>query len=405
MIHLIKMAFRDLGRNRRRSFFSALALGMGLSLLLLMASVIEGEVRSSMDLSIKLQSGHLQVRSLTYDEDKHSLAHEDLVADPESVAAQIAALEPVQAASPRLYASGILTVGEQTAGVNLLGIDPNSDTNAPYRDGIVSGQYLSADDRQGVLIGSTLAANLGLSAGDAITVMVNTANGDVDEQPFTIRGTYATGSPFYDESTLIMPLAKAQTITQAEGYASTIFVLLKDQDQADAVSAALKSSQYEVLTYQQMNALLAQIQGMSNGYMIILYLIVLGITATVIVNTLIMSVFERTREIGILAAMGMRPGRIMAMFFTESALLTVGGTGIGLALGGLLVMYASKVGFYIGKFGIEGMLLSDRIYARLTAGNAIALIITAFVVSLLAALYPALLAARLEPVDALHSGN
>ena len=405
MIHLIKMAFRDLGRNRRRSFFSALALGMGLSLLLLMASVIEGEVRSSMDLSIKLQSGHLQVRSLTYDEDKHSLAHEDLVADPESVAAQVASLEPVQAASPRLYASGIITVGEETAGVNLLGIDPDSDTNAPYRDGIVSGQYLSADDRQGVLIGSTLAANLGLSAGDDISVMVNTANGDVDEQPFTIRGTYATGSPFYDESTLIMPLAKAQTITQAEGYASTIFVLLKDQDQADVVSAALKSSQYEVLTYRQMNALLSQIQGMSNGYMIVLYLIVLGITATVIINTLIMSVFERTREIGILAAMGMRPGRIMAMFFAESTLLTAGGIGIGLVLGGLLVMYASKVGFYIGKFGIEGMLLSDRIYARLTIESAIALIITAFVVSLLAALYPALLAARLEPVDALHSGN
>ena len=96
MIQLFKMAFRDLGRNRRRSFFSALALGMGLALLLLMAAVIEGEMRGAMELTIRLQSGHLQVRAKTYDEDKTSLAWEDLVEDPEAVAAQIATLPPVQ---------------------------------------------------------------------------------------------------------------------------------------------------------------------------------------------------------------------------------------------------------------------------------------------------------------------
>jgi ABC-type lipoprotein release transport system permease subunit len=154
-----------------------------------------------------------------------------------------------------------------------------------------------------------------------------------------------------------------------------------------------------------MNALLTQVQDLSSSFMVVIYLIVLGITATVIINTLVMAVFERTREIGILAAMGMRPGRIMAMFFTESALLTVGGIIIGMILGGLMVAYATNVGFYIGNFGIEGFLLRDRIYAHLTATDAVSLIITAFVVSLLAALYPAILAARMEPVEALHSGN
>lgn len=405
MIQLFKMAFRDLGRNRRRSFFSALALGIGLALLLLIAAVVQGELRSSMELSIQLQSGHVQVRAASYNAEKTSLAHEDLVSNPDQVAAQIAALAPVKVATPRLFASGILTAGEDTAGVSIIGIDPDSIANAPYREGMVSGQFLTADDREGVLIGRSLATSLGLNAGDQISVMVNTANGDVDEQPFTIRGTFTTGSPFYDETTLFMPLAKAQTITRAEGFASTIFVLLNDQDQTQAVAAALQSGQYEVLTWQEMNELLTQFNEMASGYMVLIYLIVLGITATVIINTLVMAVFERTREIGILAAMGMRGGRIMAMFFTESFLLTVGGILIGLVLGALLVAYATNVGFYIGDVGYQGFMMGERIYARLALTDAVSLMITAFIVSLLAALYPALLAARLEPVEALHTGN
>ncbi len=114
MFTLYKMAFRDLGRNRRRSIFSALALGLGLMVLLLMAGVITWELNSSMDKSIELQSGHVQVRAKTYDENKTSLAYEDLVEDPEAVAAQIAALAPVKVATPRLYASGIVVSGDES---------------------------------------------------------------------------------------------------------------------------------------------------------------------------------------------------------------------------------------------------------------------------------------------------
>jgi ABC-type lipoprotein release transport system permease subunit len=139
--------------------------------------------------------------------------------------------------------------------------------------------------------------------------------------------------------------------------------------------------------------------------MIVLYLIVLGVTATVIVNTLVMAVFERTREIGILSAIGMRQRRIMAMFFAESGLLGVGGIALGLGIGGLLVVYATKQGFYIGNMGVTGMMLGERIYAYLTVQDTLTLTVVAFIVTLLAALYPAWLAARLEPVEALRAGQ
>jgi ABC-type lipoprotein release transport system permease subunit len=407
MIQLIKIAFRDLGRNRRRSFFSALALGIGLALLLLMASVLTGEMRGSMDSSIRLQSGHLQVRAKTYDENKTSLKWEDLVDNPDQVAAQIAALAPVQVATPRLFVSGIVASGDQSVGVRIVGIDPASAANAPYRDGLLSGAFLTADDRQGILIGQPLADSLSLKMGDQVNLLVNTSNGDVDQQLFVIRGIYSTHTPAFDQSNILMPLAKAQAIAQAENHASTIFVLLKDRDQTDAVAAALHSDAYQVVTWEQANELLTQTESFANVYMSMLYLIVLGITATVIVNTLIMSVYERTREIGILSAIGMKSTRIMLMFFTESGLLAIGGILMGIVLGGLLVAYATHYGFYIGSLSsqVSGMLLGERIYGYLTMNDAVSLTVAAFVVTLLAALYPATLAARMEPVDALHGGK
>jgi len=405
MIQLFRMAWRDLGRNRRRSLFSALALGMGLALLLLMAAVIEGELRGSMVSTIRLVSGHLQVRAESYDEDKTSLAWEDLIENPDQVAAQIAALAPVTVATPRLFASGIVRVGDESVGVRVVGIDPASAANAPYREGLLSGEFLEADDREGVLIGRPLAEKMSLAAGDSIDLLVNTSNGDVDEQLFVVRGIFSTQTPSYDETTVFMPLAKAQAFTQAENHASTIFIMLQDRDQTGAVAAALIGENDQIITWEDANELLIQTQQLSDAYMVVIYLIVLAITASVIVNTLVMAVFERTREIGILSAIGMKAGRIMAMFFAESSLLAVGGIGMGLVIGGLLVAYASKIGFYIGDMGVTGFILGERIYAYLTVSDTVTLTLTAFIVTLLAGLYPALLAARMEPVEALRGGQ
>lgn len=405
MIQLFKIAYRDLGRNRRRSFFSSLALGMGLGLLLLMAGVLTGEMRGSMETAILLQSGHFQVRAASYDEDKASLAWDDLIANPGDISTQIAGMSQVKVATPRLFASGIVAEGDEAVGVSIIGIDPDSEANRPYRAGLLSGTFFSAGDREGILLGKNLADRLGLRTGDEVYLLVNTSSGDVNEQLFTIRGIYTTMTPAFDGATIFMPLDKAQAITQTNNHASTIFVLLHDREQTGPVVAALQGGGYQIKTWQEANAFVLQYEELANAYMVVLYLIVLAITATVIVNTLVMAVFERTREIGIYASMGMKGWRIMVMFFAESLLLAIGGVIIGLIIGGLMNLYASTVGFYIGNMGITGILLGERIYAQLTLESVINLTILTFIVALLAALYPALLAANLEPVEALRGGK
>lgn len=406
MIQLFRNALRDLGRNRRRTFFSALALALGLALLLLMAAFISGEMDSALDTAIRLQSGHLQVRAKTYDQSKTSLKWEDLIENPDLIANQIASLAPVKVASPRLYATGFVSTRNYMSGVRIIGIDPLSEANAPYREGLLSGEFLSPDDRSGILIGRPLAAKIGLSAGDQIQLSANTSDGGVTEQTFTIRGIYSTQTSAFDGAVVFLPLAKAQSMTGTENHASTIFILLYDKGQTGAVQEALQSSIYKVLTWTEMNELIIQTEDLSRGYMILFYLIVLGITATVIVNTLVMSVFERTREIGILAAIGMKGRRIMAMFLAESTLLAIGGILLGLALGYLASSYFSHYGFYIGDiYDSSGtdFLINDTIYTKLTASDATSLTVLAFIVTLAAGLFPAILAARMEPVDALRA--
>jgi ABC-type lipoprotein release transport system permease subunit len=403
MIQILKMAFRDLGRNRRRSFFSALAVGAGLALLILMASVIEGEMGSAIESAIQLQSGHIQLRASTYDENKSSLKWEDLVADPDQLAGQIASLDQVKAATPRLYASGFLSSGTQSAGARITGIDPLSAASDPYRQGVISGEYLNPDDREALLIGKPMAEKLSLKVGDKVSLSLNTANGDVQDQTFTVKGIYTTNTYGFDSATVFLPLAKAQAMTQTENHASTIFVLLTDTALTDAVVGALNVSNLEIKTWKDLNALFVDYEAMAQSYISIFYMIILAISASVIINTLIMSVYERTREIGILSAIGMRSGRIMMLFLAESSMLAVGGVVMGLVIGVLATLYFNVNGFYIGNMGLSGMMITDTIYAKLTTDNLINLTIMTFVVTLLSGLYPAVMASRMQPVAALRA--
>lgn len=402
MGNLFKLAFRNLGRNKTRSLLSILAVGAGMSLLLLMASVLEGEMRGALDNTIRLQSGHLQIRPASYEEGRISLKWEDLIADPDQVVEKIKSVPQVVLATPRLSASAILSIGDESKGVQILGIDPGSAANQTFRDGMIAGEFLQADDREGILVGNLLADKLSLAVGDKVNLLVTTSNGDVDEQLFNVRGIYTTRTPGFDEGTVFMPLLKAQTITATENHASTIFILLQDREQAESVEQALQSGSFQVLTWREQNQFVVQFEDYAGVFLIFLYLIVLGITATVVTNTLVMAVFERTREIGILAAIGMKGRGIMAQFLAEAALLATGGVIGGLILGGIMVSYFNVNGFYIGNMGITGVLFEDRIFAHLTLNNAVTLALVTYIITLIASLYPARLAARMEPVEALH---
>jgi ABC-type lipoprotein release transport system permease subunit len=407
------IAYRDLGRNKRRSSLTLVAVALGMGLLIVMSGLIKGAVDGSVENAIRLQTGHLQVRAASYDEEQVSLEWKDLLSDPDELAAQIRAMAGVRLATPVLWANGMLTGGDESVGVQVFGIDPLSEFYAPIREAMVAGAFLAPDDRSGLLMGQRLANSLGLSVGDRISLVVSTADQQPDEALFTIRGLYSTGVASYDETRVFLPLTKAQAFTQTKGHASAIVVLLDRQDDADATAAALRASgqqtqELRTLTWRDLNQVLLQAMDASAVFLDMMNLVVLAVVAIVIANTLLMAVFERAREMGILAALGMKGRQILSMFLLEAGTLGLAGIVLGLILGGLGVVYLATVGLPIGEAAAAGeasnmITYGNVLYARFSLPDTVSLSIAGLAITLLGALYPAWFAARLEPIEALRA--
>jgi ABC-type lipoprotein release transport system permease subunit len=400
------IAYRDLGRNRRRSFFSLIAVALGLGLLILMNGYLAGMTEETIQNSIRLQTGHVQVRAASYEEEKLPLKWEDLIADPEIIAANAAALPQVKAAAPVLWATGILNTREDSVGLRLYGIQPDSALYAPIRDGLVSGDFPAPDDRGGILIGRNLADDLGLAVGQNVSLAVVNADSQPDEAVFAVRGIFSSGVPGYDENSVLMPLARAQALTRTEKHASAIVMLLNRQEDAPLVAAQLQQPGLTSLTWREMNQVFLQLMDTSLGFYYVMDAIVMLVVAVVIANTLLMAVFERIREMGILAALGMKSRQIMLMFLLEAATLGIAGIVVGIVLGSAGVGYLATAGIYLGEeiaSAAGNIPVSSTIHGRFVPGMFAWLSFWTLVIILLASLYPAWFAARREPVDALRA--
>lgn len=403
---LWKIAYRDLWRNRRRSFFTLLAVALGLALLIFINGLIGGVMEDAVENNIRLNTGHVQVRAESFEEGKLSLQWDDLLDRGGELAAQAQALPQVASAAPVIWAAGILNTPDESASLQVHGIDVASDFYAPVRDGIVAGDWLLADDRSGIVLGKRLAESMGLAPGSNVSLAVIDADGLPQEQIYTVRGLFSSGAVSYDESAAFLPLAKAQAVTNTGDRASAVTILLHDQEQADTVAAALAGPGLQTLTWRELNQTFLQTMDTAMSFYVIMDLIVMLVVAVIIANTLLMAVFERVREMGILAALGMKGRQIMQMFLLEAATLGLAGVAIGILLGIAIVLYVGNTGIYIGEEmagAAENIALGATMYARLLPSNIAGLSVATLVITLLASLYPAWFAARLEPVQALHT--
>jgi len=406
-MNYFKMAWRDLGRNKRRTALSMTAVSLGLALTILVSGFISGMIDGAMRDGVRTTTSHVQLRAADFDENKQSLLAAELIADPEAVAAQVATVPNVLGATPVLWSSGVLSGRNESTGMQIMGIQPDALFNQTLAGSIVAGQMISPDDRGELLLGQRLAEDMGLTVGDRVSLAVGTADGLPQEGIFTIKGLFNTGFPGMDNGTVYLPLNQAQAITGTGDRASAIFITAPELEDAPAIGAALEGVPgLTAVTWEQMNAGLLATMDSAMAIYSILYGIVILVVAVVITNTLLMDVFERTREMGILAALGMKNRQIMAMYLTEATILGVIGIAIGIILGSLAVWYFSQAGIYFGEDvagAVEGMAIGSTMYTGFDVPAMISLSIATFVIILLGALYPAWYAAHLEPVDALSA--
>ena len=399
------IAYRDLTRSRRRTFFTLLAVALGLALLIVLNGFIAGVVNDALQNSIRLQTGHVQVRAASFPDDKRSLQWQDLVDQPAAIVAQAAAMPEVAAAAPVLWADTVLNTSRESVGLQLFGIDVASSLYDPIRTSLVAGDFLAANDRSGVLMGKRLADSLELQLGATVSLATIDANGQPQEALFVIRGLFDSGVLVYDEGTIFMPLEKAQAYTLTGDRASAVVLLLHDKDSADKVAAALTAPGLQVQTWRELNAFFIQTMDTAMSFYMFLDVIVMLIVAVIIANTLLMAVFERIREMGILAALGMKRRQVMQMMIFEASIIALAGVVVGAILGLLGVAFLTQNGFVMGEMaGVASTIpMSAVLYASFDLVTFAWLALWTFIIALLASLYPAWFAARLEPVEALHT--
>ena len=400
------IAYRDLVRNRRRTVLTLLAVALGMMVLILMSGMFTGVTQGALRENIRLNTGHLQLRAESYEVEKLSLLAKDLLPDSQTLAAQVQTLPQVESVAPVLWMSGILSTSRESSGVQVTGVDVTAVFHTPIRDGIVGGSYLTPDSRGQILLGSNLAEEMGIGVGQRISLAVGTSDGGLDEGIFTVAGLFDTGIPSYDQNTVVMPLAQAQTFARTGERASTLIVTLKNQEDTDSVAAALQQPGIKVLPWQELNGLFLELMQTGLGFYYMIYTIVILVVAVLIANTLLMSVFERTREMGILAALGMKGRQIMLMVLFEAMILALLGTAVGFIFGSSVVSYLAKIGIDIGNgaaAAVEGMALGNKMYPVFAPGQALVLALFLFAIVTLVSLYPARFAAKLEPVQALHT--
>lgn len=400
------IAYRDLVRNRRRTVLTLLAVALGMMVLILMSGMFTGVTQGALRENIRLNTGHLQLRAESYEVEKLSLLAKDLLPDSQTLAAQVQTLPQVESVAPVLWMSGILSTSRESSGVQVTGVDVTAVFHTPIRDGIVGGSYLTPDSRGQILLGSNLAEEMGIGVGQRISLAVGTSDGGLDEGIFTVAGLFDTGIPSYDQNTVVMPLAQAQTFARTGERASTLIVTLKNQEDTDSVATALQQPGIKVLPWQELNGLFLELMQTGLGFYYMIYTIVILVVAVLIANTLLMSVFERTREMGILAALGMKGRQIMLMVLFEAMILALLGTAVGFIFGSSVVSYLAKIGIDIGNgaaAAVEGMALGNKMYPVFAPGQALVLALFLFAIVTLVSLYPARFAAKLEPVQALHT--
>ena len=220
-----------------------------------------------------------------------------------------------------------------------------------------------------------------------------------------MRGFFQTGFFTYDDGAVLMPLSKAQAYTATDGHASAIVVLLNKKEDAEKVATALQNPGVTPFTYLKLNELFLQTLESAMGFYVILYGIVILVVAVIIANTLLMAVFERVREMGILAALGMKGRQIATMFLLEATILGVIGVALGILLGCAIVAYLVKVGIPIGDSAsvVKGIAMGTTMYASFDVRAIASLSVWTLIITLLASLYPARYASHLEPVEALRA--
>jgi ABC-type lipoprotein release transport system permease subunit len=304
--------------------------------------------------------------------------------------------------------AAVASNARHTAGVTMVGIDSSEEPRMSFigRDSILEGRFLEPDDRNAVVVGKALMDKYETKIGNKLILMAQGISGDVESRAFHICGVYRAEMEETEKRFVFVPRAAAQEMLGMGDMVSEIEVKLPDHEDSDRMATTLAESlpdRYEISSWEDLLPMQVAFLRIFDGFMVIWNIVVFIAMAFGIVNTILMAVFERIREFGLMRALGMKPGAVIREIMTEALLLLATGCVLGNLAGMVSVALLARTGIDLSSFsaGMEYAGMSRIIYPVLTAHDLALANVVVVVLGFLVSLYPAVRASRFTPVEAM----
>ena len=397
------LAWRNLWRNYRRTLILLVTIGLGVWSMIFMTALMRGMVDEIVRNGLATLPGEVQIHALAYRDDP-SIVHR--VAMPSGDLLTALGEPPVAGWSARVRVPAVIASERDSRGITLLGVDPLAEQrlgSAPHT--IVEGRFLLDEDDKGVVIGASMARRLETRLGKRIVLMSQDPNNDVADRGARVVGIYTARLPGTEDRFVYSGRSVIQSMLGIKGEVSEIAITADDyRAVADwyPTIAVAAGAQLEVLPWTELDAYLSTMLSVQDGFALVFMIVVFLALSFGLVNTLVMSVFERVREIGLMQALGMRPKLILAQVLLESVYLLL----VGLAIGNITAFATIKSlegGIDISSVaqGMEQLSMSPVLYPALAIEDMVMSTVIVIVLGLLASLLPAWKASQLDPVAAL----
>jgi putative ABC transport system permease protein len=415
-IRLLQLAWRNLWRNYKRTFITMTAVAVGYAMLMFVACLMAGLRWQMIESGTRLILSQIEVHDPAYYPNRpiqKTLGGDDGT----NVAALLSAIvaDPrVQAAAPRVYGYGMVSAADRSFGVELLGIDPDRERKVTVLNSqMVNGSYLAEGNSKTVVMGDKLASTIRVQVGSEIVLLTQAIDGSMGNDLYTVGGVFHTGLDGMDRSLVLMSVSSLQDLLHLpRERIHEVGVKLYDIAGASAVAADLaaqlgKTLSVRVMAWPELAPDLADYVQFNRGVTLVLFLIFFLVAVIGIMNTMLMAVFERTRELGMLMALGMRPTQVIGLILAEAAGLACVSLILGGAIGAPLLWYLQAHGLDLGgKTGgvvtIAGVVVGSLWYGRQDFPAYTQAAIGLGITALLSALYPSWRAAHFRPTEAIR---
>ncbi len=408
----LRMAWRNLWRHKRRTWLTIGAMIFSNLLLVFLISLQFGSYRMMIDNTLKSYTGHLQIQQKQYNDDqKIRNSFGAIVPLANDIRKQLGSAKITTRVAARGVAFAMTSSKERSYGLQIIGVEPQFEPGVSTLPGLISkGRYFADFNAEEIIIGSILARNLRVDIGDELTLLGSGRDGSFAAGVVIVTGIFDSGNADIDRLMAQLPLGYFQSLFSMAGHGHNIVINADDltlvSDLQQEVSSLLGNrKELALLNWNDLQPGLQQAIQADMASAWFMYIILIVLVAFSVLNTQLMSVLERTREFGIMMALGLKPVRLGTLVITETFIMSTLGLAIGAALGTALAWYLSIVGFsYPGMEEMAGKFnLPDRIYPSLSLLSIFLGPGIVFICSLLAALYPALRLFFLQPVSAMRA--